>query len=353
MKRTKLIIGGVLVLAIALGIFAIVKLTGSGSSSGGDDDDVSVDQSVTNIVTVQVASLTNMTLHRYVDGFGIVEAAPALADSPSGGGTLAAPTAGVVTKVNVVAGQQVQKGNVLVELDSASATFEYAQAEVQRQKDLYSQQNTSLKNLQDAEAQLKSLQVIAPVSGTVTTLNVKPGQAVDSTTIVAEVIDLQRLAVSVKIPATSAVDLREGQEIQLQSTPPVTTSLSFVSPGVNADDGTVSAWAALPSDSPLRPGQLVQLRITTATHTNCLVAPAASITTDDNGNSTVARVNGNEAGQTPVQTGIHEGDWTEILATNLNAGDRVVTVGAYGLADKTQIQIATDATSATNSPGAQ
>ncbi|HTR41568.1 MAG TPA: efflux RND transporter periplasmic adaptor subunit [Pseudomonadales bacterium] len=357
MKQIKIITGIIMVLLIGLGVVMFFKTGGFSSTSSGDDDDdeTAPEANATNIITVQVTALTNTTLHRYVDGYGMVEAAPATENQPAGGGTLAAPTAGVVKKINVVAGQQVKEGDVLVELDSATATFEYAQTEVQRQKDLFSHQNTSLKNLQDADAQLKSLEIVAPVSGTVTSLNVKLGQAVDSTTIVAEVIDLKRLAVSMKVPAVIAADLQAGQIVHVLAAPPVSASLSFVSPAVDPSDDTVAAWAALPSDSTLRPGQFVQLKIVTGTHTNCLVAPAESIVTDDSGDSTVARVNGHEADQTPVQTGFREGDWVEIQATNLNAGDKVVTVGAYGLADKNQIKIqdAPAENSATNSADAK
>ncbi len=92
-----------------------------------------------------------MTLHRYVTGYGTVEAAPATADQPAAGAQLAAPSAGIVARVNVVEGQHVEKGDVLVELNSGTATADYAEQEVERQKKLYAQQNTSLKNLQDAE----------------------------------------------------------------------------------------------------------------------------------------------------------------------------------------------------------
>jgi membrane fusion protein, multidrug efflux system len=338
MKRTKVIIGGVLVLCIGLGIFALIKMPAS--SSSGDSDDEPVVENVTNIVTVQVGSLKRMTLHRYIDSYGTIEAAPATSNEPAAGGTLAAPTASVVSKVNVVPGQHVDKGDVLVELNSSTATFEYAKTEVERQKKLFEQQNTSLKNVQDAEAQLLSLQVIAPVSGTVTSVDVKPGQAVD----------LNRLAITAKIPAAQADKLQAGQEIQIQSDPPVTASLSFVSPAVSADDATVYAWAALPSDSQLRPGQFVKFKIVAEIHTNCLAAPAEGVITDDDGNSTVMLVNGNEGDQTQVKTGLREDGWVEVEAPNLKEGDRVVTVGAYGLADKTQIQIVTPTQENTNSP---
>ena len=79
---------------------------------------------------------------------------------------------------------------------------------MERQKKLFAEQNTSQKNLQDAEAQLASLQIVAPVSGTVTRISAKAGAAVDANAVVAEVIDLNRLAVSAQIPASDANELK-------------------------------------------------------------------------------------------------------------------------------------------------
>jgi membrane fusion protein, multidrug efflux system len=352
MKSKKIIIGGAIVVCLALGIFALVKLRGGASVSG---DDESADANVQTVIPVQVGALQRVTLHRYVSGYGTVEAEPATATEPAAGGTLAAPTAGVVAKVNVIAGQAVKKGDVLVELNSATATFDYANAEVGRQKKLFAQQNTSLKNLEDAEAQLASLEVVAPVSGTVTRLDVKPGQAVDVNAPVAEVINLNRLAVVTKIPAVQAGELKIGEQVRIsdgQGAAPISTVLSFVSPAVDANDGTVSAWAALPANCGLRPGEFVDLKIVTEVHTNCLAAPSKSVVTDENGNSIIALVNDDEETQTPVQTGLSEGDWVEVKAPGLKAGDSVVTVGAYGLPDKTQIKIV-NSSDETNSAQAQ
>jgi membrane fusion protein (multidrug efflux system) len=348
MKSKHILIGVVVVLCAGLGAFAWHKWhsPAPGADDSGDEN---------TIISVQVGALKRMTLHQYVTAYGTVDAAPATATQPAAGGPLSAPTAGTVAKVNVVAGQQVNKGDVLVELNSASATSDYAKAEVDRQEKLLAQQNTSLKNAQDARAQLASLQVIAPVSGTVTSINVKPGQSVDTTTVIAEVIDLDRLAVSAKIPETQAGQLQAGQEVQVLTQPPVAASLLFVGPQINPDDGTVTAWASLPADSGLRPGQFVQFRIVTAVHTNCLAAPAASVVTDDSGNSTISLVNDDEATQTNVQTGFREDDWVELAAPDLKEGASVVTVGAYGLPQQTKIKIvnSSDDSSATNSSGAK
>ena len=353
MKRKHIFIA-IAVVCAGLALYALSKL--HGPASGEDDDDDEAQQANANVqpvIPVQVGALKRVTLHQYVTGYGSVDAAPATATQPAAGGPLSAPTAGTVAKVNVIAGQQVNKGDVLVELNSASATIDYARGEVDRQEQLFGQQNTSLKNLQDAKAQLASLEVVAPVSGTVTSIHVVPGQAVDTTTAIAEVIDLSRLAVTAKIPAAQAGQLQAGQEVQILTQPPVTTSLSFVGPQINADDGTVTAWASLPADSGLRPGQFVQFRIVTAVHTNCLAAPAESAVADDNGNSFIPVVDGNEATQTPVQAGFREDDWVEVSAPGLKEGDQVVTVGAYGLPDKTQIKIVNPLDDETNSPGAQ
>jgi membrane fusion protein (multidrug efflux system) len=326
----------------------------SHSPASGSDDEAAP-ENVPSVVTVQLGALKQMTLHQYVSGYGTVEAAPATADQPAAGAQLAAPSAGVVAKVNVIAGQQVQKGDVLVELNSGTATFDSAQAQAERQKKLYDQQNTSLKSLQDAEAQLAALQVTAPLSGTVTRLTVKPGEAMDVNTSVAEVIDLSRLAVSSEIPAAEAADLKIGQEVQVQSKPPVTATLSFVSPAVDAKNGTILTRALLPADSGLRPGQFVQLKIVTAVHTNCLAAPGESVVTDDSGQSVIALVNGDAAAQTPVTTGLREDGWVEVAGTGLKEGASVVTVGAYGLPEKTKIRVlgVADEATATNSTPAK
>ena len=114
------------------------------------------------VVSVQTNALKLATMRRYVQGYGTVAPAPATAGAPAASASLAAPLPGVITKVALVEGQHVEKGDLAVELNSGTLTVENAEQEVARQKQLYAQQNTSLRNLQSAEAQLALLRVSCP-----------------------------------------------------------------------------------------------------------------------------------------------------------------------------------------------
>ena len=341
MKPTQMITGILAVLVGGLGVYALLRSHRT--------EDTSEEAAAPTVVSVQVGALKLMTMHEYVSSYGTVMPAPAAAGQPAADAPLAAPTAGVVAEVDVVEGQHVAKGDLLMTLNSSTITAAYAAQEVERQKKLYAQQNASLKSLQDAETQLALLTVTSPLAGTVTRVGVKPGAAVDLNTVVVEVMDLGRLVASLGIPESKAAALREGEAVQLLTQPPVAATLSYVSPTVDASDGTVLARAALPPDCGLRPGQFVPLLVVTSTETNCLAAPEESVVTDVDGRSVIALVNGEQAVQAPVQTGLREKGWVQVSGPGLKAGDAVVTVGAYGLPDRTRIRAVAPANA--GSPG--
>jgi multidrug efflux pump subunit AcrA (membrane-fusion protein) len=291
------------------------------------------------LVSVQIGTIERMTLHRYVNGYATVAPAPATVSKPGADAPLAPPTSGTVAEINAAEGELVRKGQVLMTLDSSAATAAYARQEIARQKQLYAQHNTSLKNLQSAEAQMSLLQVISPLSGTLVKLNVKVGAAVGVNTVVAEVMDLKRLVVKTAVPEAEADELQRGEVVRIMTLRPLEARLSFVSPTVDTSDGTVTAWAALPAKSGLRPGRYVRVRIVTATHANCLSVPAKSVVTGENGKSVLYLVGDNQATRVQVQTGFRENDRIEVLGAGLKEGQTVVAAGAYGLPEKTQIRV--------------
>lgn len=330
MKSIALLVA--VILAFGLGAYALLN-------SGRTDSRPDEARAPSSLISVQVGTLARRTLHRYVSGYGLVEPAPATSLHPAAEAALAAPVTGVVTRVKVIAGQTVQRGQLLMDLNSDVMTETYAAQEAARQRQLYAARNTSLKALQDAEAQLALLRVTAPLSGTVVRLNVEPGTAVSANTVLAEVMDLHRLVVQTDIPQAQAAELALGQPLLILGTPPIRTRLGYISATVNASDGAVTAWAPLPRASGLRPGQYVQVRIVTATRRNSLVAPTASVVRGIAGHGVLWIVRGDEATRTPVMTGLRAGGWIEVSGPGLKSGTPVVTVGAFGLPRRTRIQI--------------
>ena len=301
-------------------------------------------------VPVHVGKIIRTTLRSYVSAYGVVEPEPA-GEQPAAGANVAPALPGVVTKVNCREGQHVTRGDILFQLDSRTArvAVEYAEKTVARQKQLIKVEGTSQKALQEAEQQLAAartqqalLNVTAPIDGTVTRVNVRAGEAVDLSTTLAEVMDLDRLVVSAKVPVSELNALTTGQEADVfvdTSTTPITGKLIYIGTDVADDTGAVTTWASLPTGSGLRPGRFVNVHITSDEHENCLAVPEASVVQDENGDTVIAVVQGGTAVQRPVRTGLHDGGLVEVEADGLQPDMMVVTEGAYALPHETRVRI--------------
>ncbi len=173
----------------------------------------------------------------------------------------------------------------------------------------------------------------------------KPGEAVDLGTTMAELVDLDRLVVSAGVPSSELASLKVGQGAEVitgAASAPVAASLIFVGAEVDPKTGTAPVRVSLPARSDLRPGTAVTLRIVTEEHRDCLAAPAGSVVKNAAGETVLALVSGDRAVQRPVKTGLRDGDLIEVSGDGLQAGAAVVTEGAYGLPPETRVRIVGD-----------
>jgi len=296
-------------------------------------------------VPVQVAKVIRTTLHGYVTAFGSVE------PEPDASARIGTSVPGIVAEVKCAVGQQVEKGAVLFQLDSRAADVAVATAEqvLERQKKLMQVEGTSQKALQEAEQQLAAaraqqslLRVVSPLAGIMTSVNVRSGEAVDLTTVLAEVLDPSRLVVSAGVPSSELASLQVGQTAEVRmndSAKPVGATLSFVSPQVDAKTGTALVRASLPADAGLRAGQFVTLRIVSAEHKDCLAIPVEGLVKNEEGVTVISIVENDQAKQKPVEVGLRDGGLVEINADGLKEDMTVVTVGAYGLPKETKVRV--------------
>jgi len=346
------------VVAVAVAVAGLVALVWlrSGRTS---EEEAKVDTEV----AVRVATVARATLRSWVTAYGVVEPAPP-GERPAAGSRVSPPVAGVVAAVHCAEGQHVAKGALLFQLDSRAAdaaavkareALGFAQQTLDRQQAMMHGEATSEKALLEAEqavaaargdlaaaeAQQALLRVTAPLAGTVTRVGVRPGEAVDLATTLAEVADLDRLVATAAVPVAELAPLKAGQLVEVSSdaAAPVATTLALVGADVEPKSGTAAVRAALPPGTPLRPGQFVTLRIASAERAGCLAVPDESVVKDEEGRTVVSLVRGDRAVQTPVKAGVREGGLTEVEGEGIAEGAQVVTEGAYGLPKDTRIRV--------------
>jgi membrane fusion protein (multidrug efflux system) len=314
-------------------------------------------------VTVHVGKIGKTTLHRAVIAYGLVEPQPAGVNSAPAAAHIASPFAGVLARVKCHEGQKVKQGSLLFSLDSrladlqvekAKQAFSFAKFTYERQKKLLAAEGTSQKNFEEAEQQYNSarndlanartqaklLQIVAPIDGTITRMNVRPGEAVETTTVLADIVNLEKLVVTATVSSREALQLQVGQAVEIDgSEAREAGKLIFIGSEVDPRSDTVVVRASLPANTEQKPGQFLAIRIICEEHKNCLAIAETGLVRDEEGKPAIMLVEGETAVRKNVEVGIKDAGLVEITAEGLKEGLPVVTEGAYGLPDKTKIII--------------
>ena len=388
-----------------------------------------------NAIPVHTARVTTATLHRYIEGFGVVSPSPPGPGQMAGSANIASPVPGVVAEVRCKMGQQVKAGDVLIRLDDrvarsaeeqaaavlaqaqaslaalkatprpdqlqiaqltvdkAKSALDLAQKNYTRVSELAAQQGASGKSLEQATADLATaktdlavaqkqldllknsptpeelrqeeakvaqakaalvtaqmqrqmMSITSPIDATVVLVSVNPGESVDPTRTLVQLIATDRLMVDVDVPAEQLPEKAEGLSAQILIDPqpkepgnPILGKVSFVSPQVDPKTGAVMVIIALPGDVGLRPGRSVRARIIAEEHKDVLAVPRDAVITDENGDSVISLVEGDQATRKTVTVGLEENGLVEISADGLKEGDVVVTAGAFGLPQATKVKV--------------
>jgi RND family efflux transporter MFP subunit len=397
-----------------------------------------------NEIPVHAAHVSVATLHRYIEGFGIISPRPARPNSMAGGASIASPVAGVVANVLCQTGQTVRVGDPLIQLDDrlakasvdqakanfdqaeaslaalkatprpdqlriaqlavekAQTTVDFAQKNYARVKQLAADEITPAKNLEQAtqdlasaqsdlttaqrqleilkntptpedlrqenakvaqsaaalsaaKIQLQMMTITAPIDATVVSVSVNPGEAVDTTRTLVQLVAMDRLMVDVDVPADQLPANAQGLQAQIIPTAPpgsapaatlpgeasefLSGTISSVSPQVDPRTGAVQVSIDLPVDARLRPGLSVRVRIVAEEHKDILAVPREAVVADENGDTVIAVLEGDQATHKHVKAGLLENGLIEIQADGVKEGDTVVTSGAYGLPQATRVKV--------------
>ena len=194
-----------------------------------------------------------------------------------------------------------------------------------------------------AEAQLSYTEIRSPINGVVTDRPVWPGETPPSGTPLLTIMDTSSVVARAHIPQDQAALLKPGDAatISMPNATVVPAKVTLVSPALDPGSTTVEVWVEADNKSgELRPGGTVVIKAVARTIDNAIVIPAEALLKSPEGASTVMVVGSDsKAHQTEVETGIRNGNQVQITK-GLQPGQTVVTTGAYGLPDNTQVKVA-------------
>lgn len=263
------------------------------------------------------------------------------------GADLATVGSGVVTQINFTAGQDVKKGQVLIQLrvDSEKASAEQAMRTYKRDLELIKTHaisqtdfDTALANMKTTKAAVEDKTLVAPFSGRVGIRQVDLGAYVSAGTTMVTLQELDPIYVDFKAPQQQLPLLKVGSPITITTdTFPGKVfkgTISAINPAVDTTTRTVQVRATVQNPKKeLLPGMFAQVKVDAGRPQNYLTLPQTAISYNTYGNMVYVvvkqTVNGKTqyiAQQRTVATGDTRGDQVAILS-GLKAGDVVISSG--------------------------
>ena len=192
-----------------------------------------------------------------------------------------------------------------------------------------------------AEAQLSYSEIRSPINGVVTERPLYPGEMATAGTPLATVMDTSDLTARTHIPQPQAALLKVGDKAEV-TVPGIEghfpAKVFVVSPALDPNSTTIEVWVELKNPKQqLKPGSAVGVSMVVRSLPDALTIPAQALLTAPDGTTTVM-VAGNDgrAHQRDVKAGIRKAGRVQIV-NGLEAGERIVASGAYGLPDNSKI----------------
>jgi membrane fusion protein, multidrug efflux system len=267
-------------------------------------------------------------------------------------------TSNLVTAVKFQDGERVKRGHVLVEMDSAQARADLAEAEAartestsqyNRSRELASTRAVSESQLEQLEAQMKAnvarvaaanarledTVLRAPFAGRVGLRRVSVGSLVNPGTVITTLDDTSIIKVDFAVPENFLGSLRDGLPVvALAAAFPgreFEGKVGSVDSRVDPVTRSLTVRALMPNpDNLLKPGMFLNVRLT-RDERDALIIPEAALVPEQSRQFVFVAAEG-QAERREVQIGTREPGRVEIVA-GLRAGERVVVEGTQKIRD--------------------
>lgn len=223
-----------------------------------------------------------------------------------------AENTGKITGLTVEYGDSVTKDQVIAMIDPSRPGMKYGMTELK-----------------------------APMSGTITALNISEGGYTSSSMSSGTVTDLTDLRVSINIPEQYVTRVKSGDKVTmiLDAYPgeTFTGTVSFLSPTLDSSSKTRKAEILVDGERELIVGMYARVSLLTASSDDTVLVPTEAIITES-GSSYVYTVTGDRVSRVQVTTGLYDSTRTEVLS-GLEGGETVVTRGQQQLSDGAKVSV--------------
>jgi membrane fusion protein, multidrug efflux system len=291
--------------------------------------------------------------------------------------------AGRIAVIGFTDGQQVKRGQSLIEFDSAiqSAQLSQARAErdladarLRRAQELFDQkflsaaarddakaaQQIAVARLELAQANLDKTKLIAPFDGVIGIRQVSVGDYIKEGVELVSLEDTRSMKVDFRVPEQISSRLRVGQTLKLQvdALPGKTFTgrVSALDSAIDVAGRSLLIRAVLTnSGQQLRPGMFARVQLLLSARPAALVVPEEAIVTDQSGQF-VLKVVEDKAVRQPVKTGLrttHSQRAVVEITQGLTAEDTVIIAGQIKIrANNTPVKIIAPASASNMAPSA-
>ncbi|MCR9226097.1 MAG: efflux RND transporter periplasmic adaptor subunit [Flavobacteriaceae bacterium] len=335
--------------------------------------EVTKDQFDTNDLTI--GKMEKRTFPKMVETSGMIDV------PPENRASVMAFMGGFVKKASLLVGDRVNKGQLLAVLENQEFVkmqqeylevfnqLDYLKAEFDRNQTLFDEKIASQKNFlqaksnyQTAKARYQGLReqlqmlnisasnvekgnissqaaIYAPISGSITKMNVSKGSYVSPATEILEIVDNEHVHLELTVFEKDILKVKKGQKIQFKipeaSDQAFNAEVHLVGTSIDDDKRTIKVHGHLEGeDGNFLPGMFVDAMIMTDTTKTWSLPEEAVI--ESEGNHYVLKLTGQrEDGYTFERVAVEQGGtfdgFTEVRASGLNGTDQFLTKGVFDL----------------------
>lgn len=306
-------------------------------------------------VEVFAVEMTTSTFKTFIDVQGQIDAKENV--------SLSTQIPGMITRINIKAGDEVRKGQVLAETDASAILQQISDLETnlslakqafQKQENLWKQKiGTEMQYLQSKttkeslemkmaalQEQVRMSKIISPINGTVDAVNIKIAQMVSPGMPAINVVNFDNLSVKADLAESYANRVKTGNSVSI-AFPDLNDSfnakINYASRAINPMTRTFYVEIGLPNNSKYHPNMVAKLKINDYSSSKpVVVVPIKYIQKDgdelyvlvaENGKAVkkIIRISKEYNGMAEVMEGLNAG---ELLITEgydmINAGDKII-----------------------------